>query len=67
MVLNYAFDVLHYHKVFLRVLDYNTRAIRCYEKCGFIREGTDREGALINGVYCSDIYMGIIKSDYFHQ
>ncbi len=67
MVLNYAFDVLHYHKVFLRVVDYNTRAIRCYEKCGFIKEGTDREGALINGVYCSDIYMGIIKSDYFHQ
>lgn len=31
------------------------------------KEGTDREGALINGVYCSDIYMGIIKSDYFHQ
>lgn len=64
MVLNYAFEVLEYHKVYLRVLDYNTRAINCYEKCGFIKEGIDREGALINGVYCSDVYMGIIKSDY---
>ncbi|MCM1990601.1 GNAT family N-acetyltransferase [Oceanirhabdus seepicola] len=64
MVLKHAFEVLEYHKVYLRVLDYNTRAIKCYEKCGFIKEGIDREGALINGTYCSDIYMGIIKSDY---
>ena len=63
-VLNYAFEVLEYHKVYLRVLDYNTRAIKCYEKCGFIKEGLDREGALINGNYFSDIYMGIIKPDY---
>ena len=64
MVLNYAFQFLEYHKVYLRVLDFNTRAIKCYEKCGFIKEGIDRESALINGTYCSDIYMGIIKSDY---
>lgn len=64
MVLNYAFQILEYHKVFLRVLDYNKRAIKCYEKCGFIIEGIDREGALIKGVYCNDIYMGIMKSDY---
>ena len=64
MILSYAFGVLNYHKVYLRVLDYNTRAIKCYEKCGFIKEGIDREGALINGTYCNDIYMGIIKSDY---
>lgn len=64
IVLNYAFEVLEYHKVYLRVLDYNTRTIKCYEKCGFIKEGVDREGTLINGIYYSDIYMGIIKSDY---
>ena len=63
MVLNYAFEVLDYHKVFLRVLD-NTRAIKCYEKCGFIKEGIDRECAFINGTYCSDIYMGILKTDF---
>ena len=32
MVLDYAFNILKYHKVYLRVLDYNKRAIRCYEK-----------------------------------
>lgn len=64
MVLNYAFEILEYHKIYLRGLDYNARAIKCYEKCGFIKEGVDWEGALINGTYCSDVYMGIIKSDY---
>ena len=64
LVLKYAFEDLKYHKVYLRVLDININAIRCYEKCGFVREGIDREGALINGVYHSDIYMGILISDY---
>ena len=64
MVLKYAFEVKKYHKVFLRVLDYNTRAINCYKNCGFIEEGTDREGALIDGKFHSDIYMGILCSEY---
>lgn len=64
MILKYAFESLKYHKVYLRVLDFNTRAIKCYEKCGFIKEGIDREGALINSTYCNDIYMGILKSNY---
>jgi RimJ/RimL family protein N-acetyltransferase len=45
-------------------LEYNRRAIRCYEKCGFIKEGLDREGALIEGQYETDIYMGILKNEY---
>ncbi len=64
MALRYAFEVLNYHKVFLRVFDFNTRAIKCYEKCGFVREGIDREGACINGSYYSDIYMGILHSEF---
>lgn len=64
MVLKYAFEELKYHKVFLRVLSSNKRAISCYEKCGFRIEGIDREGARINGKYESDIYMGILKREF---
>ncbi|MCO1603962.1 GNAT family N-acetyltransferase [Desulfosporosinus nitroreducens] len=64
MVLDYAFNRMKYHKVYLRVLDYNKRAIRCYEKCGFVQEGIDREGARIEGNYETDIYMGIIEDEY---
>lgn len=64
MVIKYAFEEVEYHKVYLRVLEYNKRAIKCYENCGFIKEGIDREGSFINGRFCSDIYMGILKKEY---
>lgn len=35
----YCFRHLHYHKVYLYVYESNTRAIRCYEKAGFVKEG----------------------------
>ena len=64
LVLDYAFNILKYHKVYLRVLEYNKRAIRCYEKCGFVIEGIDREGAVVEGKYETDIYMGILEDEY---
>lgn len=62
--LDYGFEVLGLNKIYLRVLDSNTRALKCYLKCGFVEEGRDRMGSYINGKYCTDIYMGILKSEY---
>lgn len=64
LVLRYAFQELRLHRVDLRVLQYNERAIRCYEKCGFVEEGREREGALIEGKYETDIIMSILDSEY---
>ena len=64
LVLKFAFEELHLHRVELRVLDYNERAIRCYEKCGFVREGVEREGALVADEFRSDIIMGILENEY---
>ncbi|MFC4560207.1 GNAT family N-acetyltransferase [Virgibacillus kekensis] len=64
MVLQYAFEELGLHRVDLRVLEYNKRAIKCYEKCGFIQEGFEREGALIEGIYETDVLMGILDREY---
>jgi len=47
LVLRYAFEELKLHRVDLRVLEFNHRAIACYEKCGFVREGIEREGSRI--------------------
>src|ERR687893_200076 len=41
LVLGYAFEVMKLHRVSLRVLAYNHRAIASYEKCGFVREGVE--------------------------
>lgn len=64
LVLNYGFYELDYHKIYLRVLDYNQKAISLYEKVGFLYEGCDKEGAYINGKYHSDFYYSILKRDY---
>ena len=64
LVLAYAFDVLGLHRVDLKVLDYNLRAIRCYEKCGFRKDGLLRENAFIEGKYASDWVMSILEHEW---
>jgi len=64
LLLGYAFGTLSLHRVDLRVLAYNTRAIRAYEKCGFVREGVERESALVDGVWHDDVIMSILDREY---
>jgi len=67
VLLAYAFDELKLHRIGLRVLAHNARAIRCYEKCGFRREGIERQTALIDGRWYDDLIMGILEQDYQAQ
>ena len=64
-VLRFAFGVLMLHRVDLRVLSDNTRAIACYARCGFRQEGTEREGALIDGNWHDDVMMSILDREYW--
>ena len=64
LVLQHAFDQLNLHRVDLRVLSYNPRAIRCYEACGFVREGVERETALVGGVWYDDWIMAILEHEF---
>lgn len=64
LVLAYAFNVLNLHRIDLRVLAYNKRAIRSYEKSGFRQEGIERESALIDGQWHSDVIMGILVGEW---
>jgi RimJ/RimL family protein N-acetyltransferase len=64
LVLGYAFADLQLHRVDLRVIAYNRRAIRSYEKVGFSLEGRERETVLVNGEWHDDLIMGILDSEY---
>ena len=46
LLLNYAFNELNLYRVGLTVLDYNSRAIKAYERAGFVREGVKRQAVL---------------------
>jgi RimJ/RimL family protein N-acetyltransferase len=64
LVLAYAFDTLGLHRIDLRVLTFNARAIACYQKCGFVIEGRLRQAALINGERHDDLIMGLLASEF---
>lgn len=64
LVLAYAFDALGLHRVDLRVLAVNRRAIASYAKCGFVREGVERDSALIDGVWHDDVIMSILEHEW---
>lgn len=58
-LLQYAFEELDLHKVYLSVLEDNIRAQKFYEKCGFIREGLEVDAIKIKGKYYNHIWYGI--------
>ncbi len=64
LVIQFAFEVLELHRLSLRVLSYNARAIRSYEKCGFVREGVERQAALVDGVRHDDVIMGLLWEEW---
>jgi RimJ/RimL family protein N-acetyltransferase len=65
LVLDYAFRELGLHRVGLRVLALNLRAIRCYSACGFRHEGVERQSARIGDAWYDDFIMGILADEYF--
>ncbi|MEU3273519.1 GNAT family protein [Saccharomonospora sp. NPDC006951] len=63
LVVDYAFDVAGLHRVSLEVFDFNPRAQRVYEKCGFVREGVQREALLWEGRRHDAITMAVLATD----
>jgi len=64
LVLEYAFSVLKLHRLSVRVIEYNMRAIRAYTKSGFVIEGTEREAAFVDGNWYNDIMMEMLDHEY---
>ena len=60
-LVRFAFADLNLHRVSLHVFAGNARAIRAYEKAGFVREGRLREAAHIDGRYVDLLVMGIVR------
>ena len=64
LVLRYAFTELNLHRVTLGVYVYNQRAIRSYEKAGFIVEGRERGSVRKDGSRFDSLVMGILRSEW---
>ena len=64
VLLRYAFMELNLHRVTLTVFEYNPRAIRSYEKCGFRVEGRTRKLLHRAGRRWDEIFMGILREEW---
>lgn len=64
LLLKHAFMDLGLERVYLRVMSDNLPAMRCYEACGFVREGTLRSHFVSEGARYDMLVMGILRNQY---
>lgn len=62
LMVRYCFEELALHRLFLRVYAENERAIRSYEKAGFVKEALLRDDVYIDGEYKDIVLMGILNN-----
>ncbi len=63
LVLDYALDIAGLHRVSLGVFDFNPRARRVYEKCGFQLEGRLRHALRWEGQWHDELVMSVLRTD----
>jgi RimJ/RimL family protein N-acetyltransferase len=64
LLVQHGFGMLNLNRIFLHVFANNPRAIRCYEKVGFVHEGCLRQNVYKNGMYVDVIVMSILRSEW---
>lgn len=64
VMLRYAFTELNLYRISLNVFDYNVRAIRSYEKVGFVLEGRQRQAMRRDGRCWDMVFMSILRDEW---
>ena len=67
LLLDFGFKVLNLHNISLRVVSYNPRAKKVYEKIGFKTIGKMRECILLDKERHDMIYMDILYKDFYKK
>jgi len=60
----YAMEVLNLNRLELEVFAYNDRALRCYEKLGYQKEGTRRDAKFHEGEYHDAVTMSVLAREW---
>ncbi|MGH3914714.1 MAG: GNAT family N-acetyltransferase, partial [Pseudonocardiaceae bacterium] len=63
LVVDYALHTVGLHRLSLGVYDFNPRAQRVYEKCGFRHEGVQRDALRWDGQWHDELLMSILSTD----
>lgn len=65
LLLDYAFKYVNLNNIMLKVFDFNKRAIKAYEKCGFKTFGVWKKSHYFEGKYMDEIFMNVLKDDFY--
>jgi RimJ/RimL family protein N-acetyltransferase len=63
-IVKYAFETLNLNKIWLGVNEANVRAVKFYEKKGFVNEGKLRAEIFRENKYFNSIIMSILRKEY---
>ncbi|WP_329276622.1 GNAT family N-acetyltransferase [Streptomyces sp. NBC_01451] len=64
LILAYGFEQLGLHRIELQAWAHNHRALRVYEKVGFVVEGVRREVHLRDGEWADEVLMAILDHEW---
>lgn len=64
LVIHYGFHFLNLNRINLSVFEYNPRAIRSYQKLGFVEEGRLRKWLRRDGRYWDMLEMALFQKDW---
>lgn len=64
VLLRLGFHAINLNKIYLRVFSGNTRAIRCYEKCGFREVGRLRQHRFAVGEWHDEVIMEVMRAEW---
>ncbi|MDX3454709.1 GNAT family protein [Streptomyces sp. ME02-8801-2C] len=64
LIVAYGFEQLGLHRIELAAWAHNHRALRVYEKVGFVVEGTRREVQLRDGEWADEVLMAILDHEW---
>jgi diamine N-acetyltransferase len=67
LILRHGFSTLNLQRIVLRVFASNTRAIRAYEKVGFVQEGRMRRAHYAEGKYIDVLLMSILRDEWLER
>ncbi len=64
ILISFIFNQMNINKIRLICYSFNKRAIKSFEKCGFLIEGILKKEVFKNGCYYDKVAMGIFKEDF---
>lgn len=64
LLLKHGFQTLNLNRIYLRVFADNPRAIRAYEKAGFVHEGCFRQAEYHLGHYIDVLFMSVLCTEW---